>query len=284
MTRVLLTGANGFLGKQLAKIIEEDSSIELIKLVRSIQVPDRSLVICDLTDKERVKHILDNVLPDVILHTAAFVPKNVSDYENDLSNMNLLMVENLLAYSHAIFINISSMTVYGLSNKIIRSETDSTDPQSAYGKSKLKIEEFLSNHKSLSISIRIPGLFGSERKTGLLYNTLKSLSENEPLVLPSEPLLWSAMDVLDAADSIYKVMKAFISNKYRLNVINIAYIDTLSINKFIDICEEIFNKSLPYNIKHPDFAFCMDNLKKIDAVPNNNFKDSLLKLKVDYGL
>ena len=283
MTRVLLTGANGFLGSELVKVIGQDSSIELIKLVRLAQTSDTNLVACDLTNNENVKEILVNVLPDVILHTAAFVPKTKSDYENDLSNANLLMVKNLLAHSNAIFINISSMTVYGLSDKVIRAESDDTDPQSAYGKSKLKIEEFLLNNKSMSISIRIPGLFGFERKTGLIYNILKSLSNDEHLVLPTEPLLWSAMDVSDVANSIHRVMQAFANDKYSSNVINVAYPDILSINKLVNTCEDIFEKRIPYSVEHPDFAFCMDNLEEINAVPENSFKDSLLKLKANYG-
>lgn len=282
MTRVLLTGANGFLGKELVEILEKDNSIELIKLVRSARNCS-DVVTCDLTDQESVKSLLDNVLPDVILHTAAFVPKHLSDYESDLSNKNLLMVQNLLTHSDASFINISSMTVYGSADTVIRSETDSTNPQSAYGKSKLEIEDFLSTSKSPSVSIRIPGLFGVNRRSGLLYNTLESLSRDKPLVLPSEPLLWSAMNVSDAADSIYKIMKAFIEGRYSSNLINVAYTDTLSINKFVYICEDMFDKSLSYEVEHPKFAFCTANLRTIDAVPSNNFKDSLLKLKADYG-
>lgn len=282
MTRVLLTGANGFLGKELVKVLEKDKSIELVKLVRSAQ-NFSNVVTCDLTDRESVKSLLDSVSPDVILHTAAFVPKHLSDYESDLSNKNLLMVQNLLAHSDASFINISSMTVYGSADTVIRSETDSTDPQSAYGKSKLEIEDFLSTSKSQSVSIRIPGLFGVNRRSGLLYNTLESLSKDKPLVLPSEPLLWSAMNVADAAESIYKVIKAFIEGRYSSKIINVAYTDTLSINKFVDMCEDMFGKSLFYEVEHPRFAFCTENLRAIDALPSNNFKDSLLKLKADYG-
>ena len=284
MTRVLLTGASGFLGEKLSLLCEADESIDLRKLARNEVDGDASFISCDLTKRSAVTDVINKIEPDVIIHAAAFVPKALTDYNSDLSSTNLQMVENLIGSTSAKFINISSMTVYGSSITVVRDERSLLEPQSAYGEVKLEIENFLMSKCDCSLSIRIPGLFGAQRKTGLVYNLLRSLNERKKLQLPDGPILWSSMNVSDAAESIFKVTKKFISDRYKLPVINISYRDRLSISRLVRMCEEIYGVDLDYSVDHPDFEFCLKELDSLSAVPDISFRTALLKLKDEYGL
>ncbi|KDE41156.1 hypothetical protein ADINL_0229 [Nitrincola lacisaponensis] len=283
MPRVLLTGSNGFLGSRLSELIEREKSIDLIKSVRKTDSEVSSSIKCDLTNIVEVKNMLDEVKPDIILNAAAFVPKAQSDYESSQSDANVVMVENIIENSDAIFINISSMAVYGVSDRVLHSEDEEARPETAYGKSKNNIENLLRCNISPSLSIRIPGLFGPERKSGLVYNTFKALHFERPPVLPEQPLLWAGMDVRDAADLIVKVMLTWDFSIIDRKCVNISYPGLFSINSFVEIAEKLFDKKISYNIVHPLFGFDLHMLNAVGFMPETDFSSALLRVKYDYG-
>ena len=110
------------------------------------------------------------------------------------------------------------------------SENNDLNPLSAYGHGKMRAEFFLLKADRPSLSVRIPGLYGSNRNNGLVYNLIHSLKENITPVLPLRPLLWAGMDVSDAAEIILIICHLDWSN---LSVINVGYKDKYSINKFV---------------------------------------------------
>lgn len=282
MARVLLTGAQGFLGAELVEKLSNEDNIELIKHSRNKK---NGFYSCDLTDNESVAEMLESIAPDLIIHTAAFVPKSLSEYESEASEKNILMVENLLSNKNIKFLNISSMTVYGsVSTEVTRSEDSILDPESKYGYSKLEVEKFLLKKENPTLSIRIPGLFGVNRKSGLIYNLLKSLSTGDEFVLPDKPILWAAMSVNDAALSISKIARAFLDKSLNYSEINVGYKDIYSINRLLDICKNNFNTKVSCQVSHPEFKFCTKRLDALGAAPNTTLMDALIKVKNDYGL
>lgn len=282
MPRVLLTGAQGFLGAALVEIL---SNMDNIKLIKHSRNKENGFYNCNLTDKNSVSEMIENIAPDLIIHTAAFVPKTLSEYESEASEQNILMVENLLCNKNVKFINISSMTVYGsLSSEVIRSEDSILDPESKYGCSKLKVERFLLKKENPTLSIRIPGLFGVNRKSGLIYNLLNSFSTGDEFVLPDKPILWAAMSVNDAALLISKIARAFLDRSLNYSEINVGYKDIYSINRLLNICQDIFNTKVAYQVSHPEFKFCTKRLDALGAALNTTLEDALIKVKNDYGL
>ena len=168
--KVLITGATGYLGSSLVSTFRKEFT-ETITIAKN----NKADFVCDLTDKAEVKSILPLINPTIVVHCAAFVPKKTEEYNSFiLSKNNILMLNNLLFYTDCPIFFISSMTVYGNSKKIIRTEDEVCHPLNIYGKSKLNCEHLLKNIGRDSLAIRIPGLFGGERKTGLVANTLRS--------------------------------------------------------------------------------------------------------------
>jgi len=275
--RVLLTGANGFLGRHLSSEFIR-SGVELIKTTRK---GDNDSVACDLISKENVGYLINLVKPNLIVHCAAFVPKTLEDYKNlELSSLNRKMLENILMSSKVPLVYISSMTVYGNSKNIVRCESDAGSPESPYGVSKYDGEMLLKEDGRDSLSIRIPGLFGEGRSSGLVNNILINVSSEEDIELPKSPTLWAAMDVKDAAKVIIQLVKNSAFEGY--TPINVGYSEIYSINRLLAIYESIFHISIECKINHPDFRFDLTLLKKFKAISNSNLKAALMNLKSRY--
>ena len=72
--KYLITGANGQLGRELQKQLNNDDHKLFLYDIDSM----------DITDYEQVKKIVSNIRPDVIFNCAAHT--NVDECENDIEN------------------------------------------------------------------------------------------------------------------------------------------------------------------------------------------------------
>lgn len=271
--RVMVTGAQGFLGCLVVQGLKE-LDVDVAEVVRTGDISQFS---CDLTDILAVSQTVLQIQPDIVLHCAAFVPKSLKDYNNEaLSSQNSMMLHHLIACTKCPIVYISSMTVYGESDHILRKEADAGNPQTAYGTSKSEGERLLLESGRDSLAIRIPGLFGRGRSSGIVANTLSALALGESVLLPEQSLIWAAMDVDDAA----KIIVALCLCKFSgFTPVNVAYPGIYSINIFLKICEEIFGRSIPYSIKHPEFEFDLGVLKNLGVTSEGNLRSAMIKLR-----
>jgi len=283
MLSILITGATGFLGKALCSRLSVEENVEIYRTSRTIDSRDFFSLNCDLTNISDVREMAERVNPDLIIHTAAFVPKSKVEYECDAAALNVLMTKNLLTHLKAKIINISSMTVYGVKKEIVYSEDAEALPETAYGKSKLKVEMLLNDMDIPSVSLRIPGLIGEERKSGLVYNTFQALSQGKAPRLPDEPIQWAAMDVCDVVHSITKIAVSKTSIGSSHKAINLGYHGVTSVNHFLKIMERLYARKISYNVNHPDFKFDLRSLTSLKAEPNKSFEEALVRLKIKYG-
>ena len=152
---ILITGANGQLGCELQKIIPE------YPLFRFFPTDVDNL---DLCDKGAIESFLDKNRIDYIINCAAYTA--VDKAEDDIApcyQINRDAVKNLaeVAGGRAKIIHISTDYVFdGTSDRPLR-ETDKTNPQSVYGKSKLEGEQILLKIAPDSIIIRTSWLYSS---------------------------------------------------------------------------------------------------------------------------
>ena len=264
---IVITGAQGFLGAELVSLLKENNS-KVLALTRQD---------CDLSSLLQTKNYFDAVPAKLIIHCAAFVPESLAEYnDRALSKNNSVMLKNILEVTSCPIIYISSMTVYGPSSEVIREESQQPNPQSAYASSKYQGEELLKAYKRDSLALRIPGLFGKKRCSGLIHNNIQHLLQSTAPVLPEKPTLWAAMDVKDAAYSIIKIVNNYTFSGF--DAINIGYDETYSINKLIDIYNDIEDIEIDYSITHPEFKFNLNKLKKLNAMSNSTLSMAIIKL------
>lgn len=144
--RVLITGASGFVGKNIIALKKENIDFYGIDRQASEQLPAEKNFIGDITDFSFVKHVFDRVKPDVVIHLAAIVHKNNADTSEQ--NYNLINFESSknifeLCKKHSAKIIFSS-TIEVFSDQFSEYDEKSLcEPKSFYGKSKLKAEQYL---------------------------------------------------------------------------------------------------------------------------------------------
>ena len=269
---VLVTGARGFLGRKVSSLL-----CGHYQVYNTSKIASDNLYQCDLLQSDAVHDLICRISPDLIVHCAAEVPLSFSSYNNQGSaNNNLMMIQNLVSSTRCPILNISSMTVYDANDcSTPMKETDAGSPNSAYATGKWKCEQFLQSLDRPTLSVRIPGLYGIERKSGLVYNTINSAISNHSVALPDSPLMWAAMHVNDASAAV----AALVSRPWNgFTSVNCGYKGKFSVNYLLSAIDNLTGSNLlsSYpNINHPVFEFDLTRASVLDIIPSTDLFNSL---------
>lgn len=175
--KILMTGANGFLGKYIYEYFSKDSENNLYRLGRGNFVEYKS----DLA--ESVANIHDKF--NLVIHVAGkahSIPQdksaaNIFFKVNHIGTINLL--EALSQNPPNTLVFISSVSVYGLEEGICINEESPLDAKDSYGKSKILAEqgviEWANKHGVNYIILRLPLLIGKDApgNLGAMINGIK---------------------------------------------------------------------------------------------------------------
>ena len=145
--KVLITGATGFVGSNIARrmvkggyevhiLTRETSSLWRIKDI----LPVLKNHVVDLVDEEKLKRIMTAISPDVIFHLATVgIYGGVQSFDKKVIDTNLIGTMNLINACENIdykcFINTGSSSEYGPKTHPMK-ETDVCNPINVYGISK----------------------------------------------------------------------------------------------------------------------------------------------------
>jgi len=149
--KMLITGANGFLGQNLTLFFAEKEH-DIIACNRgSCRIPERlpfQYYSADLIDEIVVLNMIADVQPDIVIHAAAnSKPDECAANKDACLLQNVEATKYLLMALHAnhsfksLFIYISTDFVFGENGP--HSENDLTDPLNFYGESKLMSEQLV---------------------------------------------------------------------------------------------------------------------------------------------
>lgn len=147
MSRILITGVDGFTGRHLARLLASQGNevvgISHKPIIKPVEGLARSHI-CDLTDEQGLKDVLADLRPDKIAHLAAiaFVSHGVVE---DIYRTNIVGSRNLLeAISDVGGVNAillaSSANIYGNRVSGVINENITPDPINDYAVSKLSME------------------------------------------------------------------------------------------------------------------------------------------------
>lgn len=148
MKKVLITGIHSFTGHHLSKYLQQQGySI----YGTSSHVSSETIFQCDITDKSTLHNILQEVVPDYIIHLAAisFTAHHTNEafYKvNTIGTLQLLESLVELQIKPKKIIIASSATVYGNQNRAILDESLCPKPANHYGASKYAMESLVSNY------------------------------------------------------------------------------------------------------------------------------------------
>ena len=135
VAKILVTGSNGQLGSELRELSSE--------YAHRFVFTDRDTL--DITDSTALEKLLKEESIDTIINCAAYTAVDKAEEEQDtVDTINHIAVKNIaeLCKQYAVkLIHISTDYVFDGQNYRPYIETDPTNPQSIYGKTKLAGEE-----------------------------------------------------------------------------------------------------------------------------------------------
>lgn len=170
--RILLTGKNGQVGFELEK---------KLSTLGEVIATDREEL--DLANPDAIRAFIETTKPDIIINPAAYTAVDKAESEPDLAyRINTLAPEVLADKARELdipLIHFSTDYVFdGLKNEPYV-ETDSTNPQSVYGKTKCEGEEKIRTHIKHMI-LRTSWVFGSHGNN-FLKTILRLIQEKASL-------------------------------------------------------------------------------------------------------
>ena len=274
---ILLTGAAGYLGRHV-----------LAKLnARRIPCAPTSLggrigESCDLTDIEAVRSLLDRIRPSVVIHCAALVPKSVPAYDDiSTAEFSVAMLKNVAENARCRVVLASSMTVYAGATEFPVDEEGVEAPAAGYARGKWMAEQALFGRDSPGdVALRLPGLFGPPRRSGLLYNAAKAFMTRGNFELTTPAELWAAMAVEDAAE--YLVRAAVMPSDSPPQAVNVGYEGEFDVPSAVAqiaaCCEVEWNSPL---IRVKTFSMCLQRLESRYGMLAETFQQRLEQLVDD---
>lgn len=151
---ILVTGSNGQLGRSIRKEAEGSKDNYIYTDVQEL----------DITDPEAVKSFVKDNDVDVIVNCAAYTNVDAAEDHEDIAMKINGVAPGILAHAikekNGSLIHISTDYVFGGSGKNEPLKEDqSPSPTGAYGRTKLKGEEEISNSGASSIILRTAWLY-----------------------------------------------------------------------------------------------------------------------------
>ncbi len=170
--KILLTGKNGQVGFELAK---------KLSALGEVIATDREEL--DLSNSEALRQFIDQVKPDMIINPAAYTAVDKAESEPEMAHQINVTAPEVLASMAAELdiplIHFSTDYVFDGLKKDAYIETDKTNPQSVYGKTKCDGEEKIRTHAK-HIILRTSWVFGSH-SNNFLKTILRLITEKESL-------------------------------------------------------------------------------------------------------
>ncbi|MBU3091657.1 dTDP-4-dehydrorhamnose reductase [Clostridium sp. CF011] len=153
--KILITGANGQLGRELANQYKGKKGIDLILT----DVSD-----LDIANVDQVYSVVNKNKPDVIINCAALTAVDKCETEIDMAyRINTIGPKNLAAAANEIgaeIVQVSTDYVFAGDVNQSLTEFDPVNPQTIYGKTKLEGEILVKNHNPKHYIIRTAWLYG----------------------------------------------------------------------------------------------------------------------------
>jgi dTDP-4-dehydrorhamnose reductase len=201
--KILLTGSNGQVGFELQK---------KLSALGEVIATDREEM--DLTNPDAIKKFIDQTRPDIIINPAAYTAVDKAESEPDLAyQINTLAPEVLATMASELdipLVHFSTDYVFDGLKKEAYVETDKTNPQSVYGKTKCEGEEKVRKHEK-HIILRTSWVFGVHGNN-FLKTMLRLIQEKDLLNIVGDQ--WgSPASASMLSDVTFRIVDTILKNK-----------------------------------------------------------------------
>lgn len=179
-TRIVITGASGLLGGSLAARLNAMGDVAPIGFSHSTD----DLIPVDLRDAVALKGMLEELRPDVVVHSAAYRdPDFCEEHPEEAFRLNLAPIEAFCALlpESVSLLFISSDYVFDGEAPPYREE-DERRPVNEYGRLKVAAEDLVLE-RAAGLVLRIPLLIGAGptwESSGFIFKTLSQIQDPKP--------------------------------------------------------------------------------------------------------
>ena len=252
MTRVLVTGAAGFLGLSLV-----DELCRLGYRVRALLhdakrpgsfLPEVETFVVDIRDPIPIQELTDGC--EAIIHLAAKVHA-IDDpgTEQDYQLVNVDGTKHLLdaAVSSGVrrLVFASSVKVYGEETHSCVDESWTPVPTTFYGRSKWQAEqlvaEYTKRHGFAGVSLRLPMVYGPTNK-GNLYRMIQAIDHGR---FPALPRLSAVRSLLHVDNFVQAVMRCLHAPRFQRAAYIVADAEPYCVTDLYDWLREGLGKPQP---------------------------------------
>jgi len=201
--RCVVIGATGQLGSDLVRTFDRPSEL--------IPLGSRDL---DILDAASARSTLEDLRPTCVLNAAAYnLVDRAEDERQRAFALNAEAVGALAAVCQAlgaVFVHFSTDYVFDGRKRTPYLESDSPDPLSVYGESKLAGERLALERCERTVIFRVSGLFGvagssGKGRTNFVETMLRLAREGKPLRVVADQVLGPSY-TLDMARKIWAVL------------------------------------------------------------------------------
>lgn len=278
MTKILVSGANG----QLAKNIKAISSV-----YPSLKFTYKVALELDIANHKKVKSFFKSNNYDYFINCAAYTNVDKAETESESAfNVNQIALKNIsevCAKNNIILIHVSTDFIFdGNTNKAYK-EIDTPNPLGVYGISKLKGEEEIKKNTKQFFVIRTSWLYSEYNKN--FMKTMVQLSKTRDTLAVVDDQIGSPTYAKDLAHIILKIIETKnmsfgiynYSNEGIASWYDFAYAILKEINSDIKLLP-IKTKDYPTPAKRPIFSVLdKTKIKKTMKIEIPYWKDSLQK-------
>jgi len=241
MTKILITGATGFIGSHLFDLLLSQG-YDVFGISNSYEKKLISKI--SLLNKHKLNSFFKKNKFDVVIHLASILEhKNPLKilHTNYSCTMNLL--QSCLENNVSNFIFASSHAVYGKTNYLPIDEEHPTIPQTSYGITKLMEENLcrlFNNYFNLSIIIlRITSVYGEDqKKTKLIPNLILNSFHDKKIILHKYKNGFQIMDIIHVDDVCNSILCS-IKSKQNFGIYNICTNTSITVKEIASNIQKI---------------------------------------------
>ena len=257
MKKILLTGASGLFG---INFYLQNKKFKIIPIINKKKINLKNFIKLDLLNKKKLKIIISNLKPDIILHAAALT--NIEKCEEDkklAKQLNIQTTKNLVEVAKTLKCKMVFISTDHLfrKKKLFFTESDATNPLNYYAMTKKTSEDIITDNLKNYLILRTNFFgIGPKYRKSFSDKIVEKLKKNKKLYLFND-VYFSPINI----NFLCKIINKLILKNIR-GVFNVSSNQNLSKYEFgLLICEKLnFDKNLIKPIKLND--------KKITKRPN----------------
>jgi nucleoside-diphosphate-sugar epimerase len=276
--KILVTGANGFIGKSVTKKLLQNHSVDVY--CRNLKKNDPSFVIENHINHDILLSSFKDISYDYVINCIACSDTSSKNWSNlyEANCKTTMTLINNLSFKN--FIQFSSFSIFS-KNSIVSAQPD---PKNLYGLSKLISEKLLEIHASKErnfIILRMPLVIGASKIQNDIINYFyKALISSRTVDLYNEgKYLRNIIHVNDVVGYLDKMLSNSLINK-EYSIINLNSANTLSMNEIcVYMRAKLKSKSKINYINKPNIenfdSLLLPNAQKTDGYSFKDCKESI---------